>query len=366
MEVNFLQTTEHEEWNTFVEESPQGDVFCYDWWLKAVTKDDFKILVAREYHQILAGIILPFYHTKRVNEPYLTRTIGVLYKKPGHESPMKRLSMERKWLNALLDKVNRDHFVQMCLHHDFIDWLPFRWRGYRQTTRYTYIFNYEKNTINDIWTNISKAQKETIRKAMRNNIEIEETQDIELVYRFSCLSFKRQNKFFPFPMSDLQRLDNAIIKHGNRIIFKAVDRQNAIHAVFYCVYNKRSAYCLLSGGDSLLRSQGGHTLIIWHVIRYFSNKVSILNLGGSDIQPIERHLRSFGGTQTQYFHIYNETLALNEGGIKLHCSKILFHGNEIFTDLKNRSTTEYFILARKTFIFLLNKIKKRVQTISHA
>jgi hypothetical protein len=347
METKFLALSEHDSWNRFVDDSPQGDVFCYTWWLDAVTKDDFKILAVWENNQIVAGIILPFYGAGRINEPYLTRTIGVLYKRPGRESPRKRLSMERKWLNALLDHVDINHFVQMCMHHNFKDWLPFRWRGYCQTTRYTYILDYEKSHIDDIWRNVAKDQKEVIRKALRNNIHVEETDDITLAYTYSCLSFERQNKKFPYSLGDLKRLDEAIEKEGKRVIFKSVDAQQNIHAVFYVVYNEKSAYCLLSGGDPLLRSQGGHTLIIWEVIRYFSDKVRILNFGGSDIRPIEEHLRSFGGVQTQYFHIFNEALVLNREGLRHHGARLLYHGREALKGLRQKPLKEYLILFRK-------------------
>jgi hypothetical protein len=75
-----LNSNDYDAWNLFVNDSPQGDVFCYSWWLGAVTNGDFEVLVIKEDGKIVAGIILPFYSTGRINEPYLTRTLGVLYK----------------------------------------------------------------------------------------------------------------------------------------------------------------------------------------------------------------------------------------------------------------------------------------------
>lgn len=215
-------------WDKFVDDSPQGDVFCYSWWLKVVTKDDFKILAVWENSQIVAGIILPFYGTGRINEPYLTRTVGVLYKKADNESPRKRLSKERKWLNALLDRVDINNVVQMCMHHNFKDWLAFRWRGYKQTTRYTYILDYRQSTLKDMWANISRRQVRGIKTALRNKLTVEEGDDIASVYAFSCLSFDRQNLRFPYSLNDLQRLDNAVKKRGERTIFQVVDASRRI------------------------------------------------------------------------------------------------------------------------------------------
>ncbi len=366
MKTTFLTQAEYGLWDEFVNDSPQGDLFCYSWWLEAVTRGDFKIIVVTENNRIASGIILPFFGAGRINEPYLTRTGGVLYGKPGNESPRKRLSMERGWLNALLDQVDAGRVVQMCMHHNFKDWLPFRWRGYSQTTRYTYILDYEKSRIDDIFRNIAKDQREVIRRAVRNNIRVEETDDLALAYAYSCLSFRRQNKKFPYPLSDVERLDEAVKAKGRRAIFKSVDAQQNVHAVFYVVYDEKSAYCLLSGGDPLLRSQGGHTLIIWHVIKYFSDKVRILNFGGSDIQPIEKHLRSFGGTQTQYFHIFNQALVSNREGLRYHGAQMLYHGREALKELRRRPLKDYPVLVYKLLKSLSGRIRRRLHSERHA
>lgn len=365
-EARFLTPKDHERWNRFVDDSPQGDVFCYSWWLETVTRGDYKIIVVEENQSIVAGIILPFYGANRINEPYLTRTTGVLYKKPGEETPRRRLSMERRWIDALLNQMDINNFVQSCMHHNFTDWLPFRWRGYRQTTRYTYIIDYQKNDMKTIWQNIAKSKKETIRKAARNSIHVEETDDINLVYIFNCLTFDRQGKKFPYSLMDLKKLDDAIQKNGKRVILKAVDARQNTHAVFYAVYNEKSAYALLSGGDPRLRSQGGHTLVLWNTIKYFNNKVRFLNFGGSDIEPIEKHIRSFGGEQTQYFHIYNEALVSNREGLRYHLDQVCYHAREILGDLKKRPIREFPLLFRKSIKALSDRIRKHSMDGDHA
>jgi hypothetical protein len=345
----FLDETQYDSWNRFVEESPQGDVFCYTWWLDAVTRGDFKILAVWENNRIAAGIILPFYGSGRINEPYLTRTTGVLYKKPGRESPRKRLSQERRWLNTLLDQVNINSFVQMCLHHHITDWLPFLWHGYRQTTRYTYLLDYQTTSVEEIWRHISYRQKAIVRKALNNNLRVEEDENMANAHAFSCRSYGRQNSKFPYALEDLLRLDDAVQKHGSRKIFKATDPYGCVHAVNYVVYNRNSAYHLLSGSDPRCRGLGGHTLLLWHTIKYFSDKAAIFNFGGSDIQPIEKHFRSFGGIQTQYFRVYNDALVANREGLRYHAGQMTHHGREILKALRRRQITEYPALFYKLF-----------------
>ncbi len=334
--VTILEKHQYNLWDSFVDISPQGDVFCYTWWLEAITKSNFKILVIIENNEIVAGIPLPFDARNKVNIPPLTRTLGVLYKNQKYTSSRKKISSERKWLSALLKHLPLDDFVQMCMHHNFTDWLPFRWNGFSQTTRYTYIINYGNGTIDEIWNNLELETRRIIRKATDNGIEIEITDNFDLIHKYESLSYERQGLKFRIAYNDLKSLDDVLKKRGNRIIFKAIDKTNHVHAVLYVVFKNKSAYALLSGSDSKLRKLGGHTLVMWEAIRYFIDKVDYFNFGGSDIKLIEAHIKGFGGTITPYFHIYNEKLMWKRNDLRYHLIEILSHLKEILKIVINK------------------------------
>jgi len=319
-----------------VDQSPQGDVFCYSWWLESITKSNFKILALFENEEIVAGIPMAFDIQNKVNEPPLTRTLGVLYKNGEYTSKRKQTSVERKWVSELLNHLSLKDFVQMSMHHNFTDWLPFRWNGFRQTTRYTYIIFYSDKTINEIWNNLDRLRKRMINRANENGIKVEITDDFDLVYQYESLTYERQGLKFRIPYLDLKSLDDSIKSKGKRIIFKALDQKNKVHAVLYIAFNNKSAYALLSGSDPDLRNLGGHTLVMWEAIRYFSNKVQYFNFGGSDIERIEEHIRGFGGTITPYFHIYNENFMWKRNDIWYHFDQTSFHLFEIFRIARNK------------------------------
>ena len=336
MEVQTLKPHQYSQWNTFVDQSPQGDVFCYSWWLEAITKSNFKILVIYDNNEIVAGMPLALDDRGKVNIPPLTRTLGVLYKKKDYQSDRRKISAERRWLSELLKYIHLNDFIQMCMHHNFTDWLPFRWNGFSQTTRYTYILNYKKKTSNELWLNLDLRNREIINKTTKNGIKIEITDDFDLIYHYESLSYERQGLKFRIPYNDLKFLDDAIKKRGNRIIFKATDNFHQVHAVLYIAFNQKSAYALLSGSDPKLRKLGGHTLILWEAVRYFSERVEYFNFGGSDIEKIEAHLKGFGGTLTPYFHIYNENLTWKRNDFWYHLHETSFHLKEVCKIVKNK------------------------------
>ncbi len=84
------------------------------------------------------------------------------------------------------------------------------------------------------------------------------------------------------------------------------------------------------------RHLGGHTLVMWEAIKFFSDKVRYFNFCGSDIEPIEEHIATFGGTLTPYLHIFNDRLMWKESGIRHHLSEVSFHLHEAWKTAKKK------------------------------
>ncbi len=329
MIVKILEAEQYNQWNDFVDRSPQGAIFCYSWWLDAVTKSNFRIVVVISENEIVAGIPLALDSNNNINTPPVTRTLGVLYDLQDQISEHQKVSNQRSWLNALLDHVPIEKFVQISAHHNFTDWLPFRWRGYSQTTRYTYIINYENKSQEELWKLLSTGRSETIRRAERNNIKVTSTDDFSLLYHFESLSYERQGLKFMIPYNDLKIVDDTVHKYDKRTIFYAADSLNNVHAALYVVHNSKSAWALLSGSDPEYRKLGGHTLVMWEAIKYFRDKSEYFNFGGSDIERIETHLRGFGGVLTPYFHIFNDQLLRKREDIRYHFMQVVYHIKEL-------------------------------------
>lgn len=312
LQVIELQSDQYEKWDEFVDKSPQGDVFCYSWWLDTITKSNFKIIAILNCNEIQAGIPLAFDANGKINEPPLTRTLGPIYRKLENVSDHRKLVLHRKWLNLLLEKIDPEDVVQFCTHQSFTDWLPFRWNGYKQTTRFTYIINYKNKTENDIWNNLNSNRKRDINKAKLNNLRVEISDDFKTFYKLVEKTYQHQGIVFSLSYEDFYRLDQEISKRNKRRVFITFDENNHPHAGVYIVFNSKSSYNLLSGSDPQTRYNSGHTLAMWEAIRYFRAKTELFNFGGSNIQRIEKYFRGFGGTLTRYFRIFTEPTVIKE------------------------------------------------------
>ncbi len=330
-----LTTDQYPAWNKFVDESPQGDVFCYFWWLDAVTKSRFKIYVVKEHDEIVAGMPLAYDKYGKINEPFLTRTLGILYKPQESASEHRYTSNQRMWANLLLKEIPEHDFIQTCTHHNFKDWLPYRWKGFSQTTRYTYIQSFADSYPDNLKKRLSVSCRNVISKAERNNIKAEVSQDFAKLYHLVSQSYDRQGLKFRISFDDFRILDDAIKLNGQRLIMISRDDSGTAHAGTYIVYNNISAYFLLSGSDPELRDLGGHTLAVWESVKYLSDKVEYFNFGGSDIRHIEAHIKGFGGVMTPYFHIYNGR-QMHYLDVKYHLKSILTHTRDMLEALRLR------------------------------
>lgn len=323
-----LDQNDYNEWNKFVDLSPQGDVFCYSWWLDVVTKSRFKIYAISENGELVAGMPLAYDKYGKINEPFFTRTLGILYKSQEDISDHKRISNQRRWATALIENIPIIDFVQTCTHHNFHDWLPYKWKGFGQTTRYTYIIDYGHRTEDDLWSKLNRGRKNMINRAHRSGIIVNDSDDIELLYRLVAMSYKRQGMEYKNSLNDLEILDRVLVRNNKRLILTARN-QSGQHAAIYLAYNKKSSYYLISGSDPKLRWEGGHSLVLWEAIRYFRDKVAYFNFGGSDVKKIEEHVKGYGGVLTPYFHIYNES-NLRYLDVKYHLKSIFEHSKSIF------------------------------------
>ncbi len=307
MSVKFLEDASDEKWDSFVDRSPQGSVFCYYKWLKFSTNNDFQVLVYLENNNIIAGMPLPFYSTSRIKLPLLTQKMGVLFKDFSDLKYSTKLEKEKKIIYAFLDILKKDKkSYNMNFDWHFENWLPFYWKGYEQTTRYTYVIDFNQKSPDIIWKDMDQKTRNSIAKAQKNFLTVSETDDIKKFYEINRLTFKRQNLRIPYSLDYIERLYSNFKE--DICLFQAIDNNKNVHAMNFYIKDKKSVYYLMSGADPNYRSSGAQNLIHWEAIKYYYDKVNYFDFEGSMIENIEQNFRKFGAIQKQYFNISNKSI----------------------------------------------------------
>lgn len=291
-------------YNDFVDSSPQGCIFCKSWWLDAVAPGQYRVLAVYRGEEIAAA--WPLVLQKKVGlsvcaMPRLTQTLGILFR-PSTAKYANQLGEQKKLAGELVSQLPAYHYFNQNFSYHFTNWLPLYWQGFRQTTRYTYVID-DLHDLDAVWAGMRENIRWDIRKAERIGLTVKDDLGLDCLVRQSELTFGRQGMVLPYPVDLLKRLDEACAARGCRKMFFAVDPDGSVHAALYLVWDKKSAYYLLGGGNPELRRSGATALLVWEAIRFSSSVTRRFDFEGSMVEPVERFFRAFGARQKPYFQI---------------------------------------------------------------
>lgn len=299
--------TEKERYRNLCKTEKTIPIFSRDWWMDAVCgEDNWNVILVEDNGQIIAS--LPYYIKKKyglrlITQPPLTQTNGLWIKYPDDQRSSKRHFYEKEIMNKIIDKLenlNVDLYSQN-FHYSFTNWQPFYWRGFQQTTRYTFVIDNMCN-LDAVFNNFSKSVRRNIRKAAQKAY-IYSSDNIYKFYEINKFVFNRQGLNIPYSLNFLVNLDKACAKNKSRKIFFAEDRRGNVCSAIYIVWDDMSSYLLMSGSNPEFRDKNFKAILVWEAMKFISDSLSIFDFEGSMIQNIAEYNISFGATQKPYFQI---------------------------------------------------------------
>jgi len=283
-------------------------IFSQDWWLDSlVGPENWDVVLVENGGQIQASI--PYVIRKRFGlttlvMPPLTQTLGPwLRESPPGTKHSQRLAREKDLAGELFDQLPFHDYFAQNFSPEITNWLPWHWKGYQQTTRYTYRLE-DLLDLGKIWDGLQTKIRGDIRKAEKQGVEIVTDMTIENFLPLNKMTFKRQGEILPYSKDLVRRLDSICVEKTARKIFIARDQEGRYHAGVYLVYTNHAAYNLMIGGDPELRNSGATSLAMWEAIKFSSTVTKTFDFEGSMIEPVERFFRGFGARLVPYFSIW--------------------------------------------------------------
>lgn len=280
------------------------------WWLDAVCRAGaWDVCLSDAGNGAVAGA-WPYFLQKKfglktVRMPPLTAYGGPwLAYPPGREqNAYKRSEFEKKHLNELIKQLPAPLFFQQSLHPDCLNWLPLYWAGYRQTTRYTYVFE-ELPDLEKTVAGFKNTLRTDLRKADRASTVSREDEAAALLFQLHSLSFGRQNRRPPYPARVFYDLHAALQQRGQSAIWIARDRDSgAAHAGLCLAFDRHRASVLMTGADPVFKTGSAVWGLFMEAIRFCSQQHLALDFEGSMNRNIERGFRAFGARLVPYHHI---------------------------------------------------------------
>jgi hypothetical protein len=284
-------TTEYDE---FVAVSPQGSVFCTSWWLDAVAPGRWRPQEVRDGDRIVAAWPTVVEHTRlgvvHRGAP-LTPYLGPLFP-PGEGA--RRRSRELKLVEDLLTAIGPYAHLEARCNPAFDYWTPLRWRGFRQTTNYTWRL-LDLSDVDAVFGGFRENIRGHVRAAEKSGTTVVEGTlgDLLDVHR----------RRFARDPSGIERIDAAAVARDARTILIARDGDGHARAAGYFVHDDRFTTYLLAATDAEVR--GAASLVLWEAIKRAAGRGTAFDFEGSMLQHVESFVRSFGGVPTPYSVVWH-------------------------------------------------------------
>jgi hypothetical protein len=237
--------------------------------------------------------------------PPLTQSLGPWF----NLDPSKyasNLARQKDLVDQLIKRLPSHDIFRQNFHPSLTNWLPWYWQGYQQTTRYSYAIK-DLSDERIIWDGMQSNIRSDIRKAKnRFGLQVRSDLGVDVLIEVCQKTFDRQDEEGLSEVIVRRMYDTCENRNSGKPFF-AVDDSGKVHAVAYLIWDERTAYYIIGGGDPELRNSGAHSLLMWEAIQFASTVSKVFDFEGSMIESIERHFRNFGATQVPYHRISRTT-----------------------------------------------------------
>ena len=280
-------------------------IFMQPYWLDSVCEYgmEWDVLLYEKGGEIWGSFVYCIkkkYGFTLITMPKLTQFLGPYIKYSKGQKYYKRLSWEKEIMNYFIDKLPKFDYFSMNFHYSITNWLPFYWRGFKQTTRYTYVID-KKVSLEELSKNFeTDVRRRRRRKAEKLGIKIEESDNIDMLYNLAKMTFERKEADIPYSLSFLRNIYN---KNKDNIKINLAKYKDNYIAGNLLLIDRENVIYLVGGIDANYKDSGAMDLVQYESIKFALENDKNFDFEGSMIESIEKYFRSFGAVQKPYFNI---------------------------------------------------------------
>lgn len=303
-----LEIPNKEKYKTFCEQETSISIFCQTYWMDAVCgAENWDVILVENSGGIIGALV--YYYVRSgtkifVYQPPFTQSNGIWIKYPQNQNYEKRLSHEKKIMTELIDGIEKLPLVsyKQCQSIQLTNWLPFYWKGYQQTTYYSYRIM-DISDMELVEKNFSPSAKGHIRHALKSEIKIECDLSAEEFYEYHKTFLELRGEQISYSFDLFQRIYSCAYEHKVGRVFYAIDSEKVVQGAIFVIWDDDCAYDLIHTINPRCRDRGALMLLILESIRKLSGRVKSFDMEGSMIEQVEQSYRQFGTKQLPYFLI---------------------------------------------------------------
>lgn len=262
------------------------------------------VLLVEEDGQVKGA--LPFLFGKKCGLKYILQPQLTQFNGPWL-SPELDFDERVKVMSNLVGQLEGLHLAlyMQCFPPEETNWLPFYWKGYRQTTHYTYRFD----PLRPVVELMEQAQPQRRKRMdlLRRECLLDRQVGAKEFSAFHNEYYLRKSGHNLLSPSLVERVCTTALERGNAHLYGLRDIQGNLQVADFVVFDSRCAHSLMSG-MAPNAPRNSTTLLFWHLIDDLYGRTAAFDFEGSMDPGIEQFFRSFGATQTPYHCIYRSRI----------------------------------------------------------
>lgn len=287
--IRFIKRKEIDiqKYDTCIKNSLQRRVYAFSWYLDVVA-DSWGVFVLNDYKAVMP---IPFMrakkylYVKKVIQPFFCQQLGVFSK-------------------TFLGELETDFYqnfvaLQPKVYNFNSENTGVIFNGAFIIKKTNYELSLEK-AYKSIAENYSKNLRRNIKKAINNNLQIQNISINELV------SFKRKVSKYSLPKEELTKeiLTKLVLKNKGKSY--AVFKEKDLIAVVFLIFDKNRITYLMSGSNEIGKQTGAIAFFFDTLLKQYASKKIILDFEGSEITGIARFFKSFGAEKKEYINYHSK------------------------------------------------------------
>lgn len=302
-----IYKTKNVQWDGFVNRSLQNNIFCKSWFLNCYNREYQSYLVKYKKKTYLGVVV--------AKKPFVYQ--GLLYASNFNNLPLhKKANLEIELLNYLLNYLaSKYKKISLSLHYSLKDIRVFQWFNYQKSKkhqfkidlRYTGVIELENfKNFACYLRSIRKARRYEYKQALKNNLQVLESDDIEKLSYLHKLTFKRQGikRTNALEKKLLTIASNALKEKCGNLYLCQDSKGRDISATLF-LFDKKCGYYLFAANQPNLRQLFGGTFLFLKNIKHcFNKKLQFVDVCGINSPNRGDYKTSFNARVKPYYELF--------------------------------------------------------------
>jgi hypothetical protein len=271
-----IKSNEYAQWDLLIQDSPQGTIFHTSDWLSTSANSldkKFRIFGCFENNQLVAGC--SFYQLRQnllriaLSSFPTTPYGGIVVAQPQTNDPKEQkqqLDQRIQSLRVSMENANYN-YVQLTNSPHLTDVQQFAEANWKKGDRFTYYID-----LNNFETKVTKEVRWSIRKAIENQVTIEQSNSINEFYKLLDLTLAHQQKSPFAPYVFYEKIFDYLRKTNRGELWIAKAKSGETCAAEIMVYDEKRAYRWSAASHYELRKTGAPSYLLHETLKTMRNK----------------------------------------------------------------------------------------------